>query len=107
MTFLETVEKQIEIGMPIFHKLFNHKSQEIRELVGKAVQGKKLPKNVDGMFEKATVEKTSRNDEPWNISINFYDHIEINWMGIKLVSEYGQRETIVEFGESFNPNFFD
>lgn len=107
MTYLETIQKQIEIGMPIFHKLFNHNSQEIRELVGKAVQGKKLPKNVDRMFKHGDVEKVSRNDEPWNISINFYDHIEINWMGIKLVSEYGQKETIVEFDETFNPNFFD
>lgn len=100
MTFLEQVEHDWNIGLPIFNKLFEKNSSEIKSVVEKIFESRKVNSNNFG-FSHCDVEKMSKNDEPREIGLYFYDSIKISPLGISFKREHGPNNLVVPFDSTF------
>ncbi len=83
-------------GIPIFEKLF---ALPYKELLAKVqtLCGDQIPNTyilIDGH-----VVKTTTNDRPDEIRINFYDSITISPLGITYIPEHGNGRLIFDFGK--------
>ena len=100
MTFLEQAEHDWNVGLPIFNKLFEKNSSEIKTVVEKIFESRKVNSNNFG-FSHCDVKKVIKNDEPWSIGLYFYDSIEISPLGITFEPEHGFPEMSVKFDSTF------
>lgn len=93
------IEKQYALGLPIFEKLFNLSSVELREKI-KEICGSKVS-NQHLFTDSSNVRKTILNDRPQEIVLEFYDSISISPFGISYSPEHGQGKKLVEFDKFF------
>ena len=100
MTFLEQAEHDWNVGLPIFNKLFEKNSSEIKSVVEKIFESRKVKSN-NFTFSKCDVKKVIKNDEPWSIGLYFYDSIEINPLGIYFKPEHRGITLVVPFDSTF------
>jgi len=100
MTFLEQVKMDYEKGFPIFEKLFNKSSEEIREILRKNLLNHNSRLD-EYFFNHMDIVKTSKNDIPNKIECHFYDSISINFLGITFEPEHGYSHTLISFTEGF------
>lgn len=100
MTALEKLESDWNVGLPIFKKLFEKNSSEIKTIVAKIFESRKIEcNNFD--FRNCGGEKTIKDDEPWEIDLHFYDSIHIYPLGIYFVPEHGSSQMVVTFDATF------
>lgn len=84
MSELEILQQEHKEMQPIFEKLFMLPSIKIREIVQK-VLGERL--NISSY----DIEKVSRNDRPSKIEIYYWDKVVINWCGVDIEYEHGDK----------------
>ena len=93
-----TIEQNHRIGLPIFKKLFEMNSKELKIKLSQ-ICGNLVPDHVfDG---HAVVIKVSMNDEPYSIEVFAYDSLLISPFGINFNPEHSSGKTVVEFNEFF------
>lgn len=100
MTYTEQCEHEWNIGLPIFKKLFEKNSSEIKTIVAKIFESRKVKCN-NFIFSECAVEKVIKNDEPRSIGLYFYDSIEINPFGIYFKPEHRSQIFVVPFDSTF------
>ena len=101
MSQIEKFKKEHEIGFPIFNQIFSQPVSEIKKLVEDIVNDSQM----SSFFKSCSVTKTSVDDVPREIQMNFYDSIEITPLGITHYPEHGVGTTIVKFDKYFKlPN---
>jgi hypothetical protein len=98
MTVLEKIEKQYNTGYPIFCKFFELKHEDLRKKLGEMFSDKRI---LD-IISDGSVKKVTSDDEPEQISIHFYDEIQINFLGISLTPEHNSKRMLIEFTEHFS-----
>jgi hypothetical protein len=93
------IVKQFEEGFPIFEKLFNLNSVELKNKL-KEICGEEF--SADNLFsESSHVTKTIVNDRPQEVVVDFYDTISISPIGINYQPEHGESRKIVSFNKFF------
>ena len=100
MTFLEQAEHDWNVGLPIFNKLFEKNSSEIKTIVEKIFESRKVKSN-NFTFSKCDIKKVIKNDNPHEIELYFYDSIEICPLGIYFLPEHGFTKLVVPFDSTF------
>lgn len=94
------IEEKYKIGRPIFEKLWGLKDIDLKEKLKDIC---KDYKNVVDLLNNKNVKciRTIHNEVPYDIRFNFYDNVEIFWLGIYYRSEYGENRNIKRFDEHF------
>ena len=95
----KTIQEKYDIGFPIFEKLFNLNSSDLKKLLTK-ICGNLIPNEY--ILGEGSVRKEILNDIPDIIEIRFYDWLSISAFGIYYIPEDGEGRRIVEFNEFFN-----
>jgi hypothetical protein len=85
MTLAERIQENLPYGEAVLKKLFELNSTELKAKV-KEICGEKVTK-YDHLFKEGDVEKITKNDEPWNITISYFDQISIDVLGITVRNE--------------------
>lgn len=109
MIALEQIEQQYKIGQPIFEKLFALNSAQIKVAVGKILRTRfDRYSHIEYLFEVGQdhnrVTKILHNDKPWELSIDAYDSIKINFNGIYVKLEHYNNFLVFPFDEYFTLN---
>lgn len=92
-------EEQYKKGFPVFEQLFNMKAAELKDKL-KTICGSRI--HNDFLFStNSTVKKVISNDVPQEITVSFYDRIDISPYGINYKPEHRNSERIVEFNDHF------
>ena len=103
MNAVEKLQKQHEIGQPIFEQFFSLSDKELKEKVKSVcMNGKGVVDIIDNNCE---IKRIIINEKPYEILISYYDSIKLNWQGIHYVPEHGSNSIIIHFNEFFNPNW--
>jgi hypothetical protein len=89
---------KINIGQSVLFYLFNLNSKEIKEKIRDIIGTNYIPND---MVDLGTVTKIYKNDEPWEILIEWYDKIKIDWLGIQYNPENGSPLYIRQFDRYF------
>lgn len=97
----ERIQKAYDTGYPIFEQLYNMSHVEIREKLNSILKSQAGYETYQSVISAGTVVKESYDDKPHEIKINFYDTIEINFMGIAYKGEHRAPRIIVAFDEHF------
>ena len=100
MTIAEKIKENLPYGQAVLAKLFQLNSTDlkakVKELCGSDVA------NFDHLFRDGDVEKTYKNDEPWGITISYFDQISIDALGITLMVELSTKgRFLVLFDKNF------
>ena len=104
MTALEKIEEKIKIGIPILVKYNTMTDAEIKASL--KVIFDTYHKDIDTSLLFGQYSQTTRsivNMEIHEISIGYYDAIDINVFGVSYRAEHGNKRVIVEFNEHFKP----
>lgn len=101
MGILDSINERVKTGMPVLVEIFNMPHLELRAKLKSILKNNDRFKDYEMVIDKGDVKKISTNDEPWEININFYDSIEINFMGVSLKREHGSPKLVVAFDEHF------
>lgn len=96
----EIINNAENFGQPVLNEIFKLSSKEIKTLV-QDILGGWFDEHCSGMIDMGIVKKISKDDEPSQIEICFYDSILIDHFGIHFISEYGQKETLRNFDKYF------
>lgn len=98
-----SIHAQYKIGFPVFEKLFNTPSAQLKELLKEILSGHM--ETIDGDYllskEGGSVYKESTNDRPTSISISAYGTISISPFGITYKPEHGDSKKLIEFNKYF------
>lgn len=102
-TLAETINKQYEIGLPIFNKLFELENEILKKKIIEIIESTAVDfnKKTSDLINNGIVYKTIRNDVPEHIDINYYDQIRITPFGISFKHERGEEKEIIKFGIHF------
>lgn len=100
MPFKKSINELYEIGQPIFESLFKLNDNDLKEKLKDICKGYE---NVVDLLNSKSVKciRTIHNEVPHDIRFNFYDNIEICFLGIYWKSEHGINEKIKAFDEYF------
>lgn len=97
----DRIQRAHDIGYPIFEQIYNMPHAEIREKLNSILKSHDAFESYKSVISAGTVVKENHDDEPHQIKINFYDTIEINFMGIAYKPEHRAIKLIVAFDEHF------
>lgn len=97
MSKAEDFKKKYEIGFPIFERLFEMKSEPLKELLQRVCASHP---DVD-VLKEGSVQKVTLDDKPQSITISYYSSFSITPYGINYKPEHGGGSTVVEFNEFF------
>lgn len=92
-------KERYEIGQPIFEQIFKMSDAEIKS----KLKDMDFVRDIDdSMFgDKVSVTRVIKNEKPYEISIEFYDTITVNWMGVSFKPEHGPGFELIKFGKNF------
>lgn len=100
-TLSKRIEEVKEFGDPIFKEIFSMSDQELLNKL-ESICGEDLPDHMISNYGKGTwVIRTSVNEEPRDITVEFYDVVKIDAFGIHLKHEHGSYNTLVKFNQHF------
>ncbi len=102
MSLEEEYQQRYEIGFPIFEKLFHLKKDDFIRVMKDIFADNESVLRI--LENSPSVVKTIRDDEPQEITVYFYDGIEINYSGVRYKPEHGSATTILKFDKFFNLN---
>lgn len=88
--------KQWELGYPVFEKLFNLKSDELRAILIE-ICGVEYKEVING----GDVFKSFKNDMPRDLEIRYYSKLSISPFGITYYPEHGNQKDVVKFNKFF------
>lgn len=98
---LKDIQKQYEIGYSILEQLFKLSDKDLKTKL-KSIIGNSLDKRNSGLFDdSAGVTKTIHNEKCKEITVEWYDWIEISAFGISFCPEHGPSSRIIEFNQHF------
>jgi hypothetical protein len=101
MSAVENLAKRYEIGIPILEEFMKMTDHEIREKL-KSIVGSQLTDKKHLLGDSTHIRRVIENETPSEITVSFYDTIEINAFGISYKGEYGyENKTLVEFNKHF------
>jgi hypothetical protein len=100
MSIVETITENLPYGKEIIGKLFELDSKSIRTKL-KEICGERLA-NYQHLFDDGEVEKIIKNDEPFCISLSYFDQIVIDALGIAFRKEHSYKsDMLVWFDKNF------
>ena len=97
MTMVEKIEKEYKEKQPIFKKIFNLPCKDIKKIIGKILNDYQI----DFCLDSSRVIKKIINDEPDTITLEWYDQIEISFMGVYFKPEHKSRYLITRLYNDF------
>lgn len=99
---LDIIDERVITGTPVLKELFKMPCAELKEKLTSIIKHRDCG-NIDTalLIKEGEVSKISKNDDPWEIKINFYDNINVDFMGISLKPEHGSSRLIVPFDSHF------
>lgn len=97
MTSIEKIRENYEIGNEIFQILFKLNDEELKTKLLSILDNDKL----DILNHNPDVIRTIRNEDPFSISIAFYDTLIIDWSGIDFKPEHGPAYPLIKFNKHF------
>jgi hypothetical protein len=91
-------EEQYEIGQPIIDKLGTMNDEQIKSTV-KSLVGTEIAEEYDHLFNNVgtNVKRFIINEWLESIIIEYWDELEINYLGIYLTPEHGTKKKLLEF----------
>ena len=94
MTQIEKLQKSFEKGYKIFEKIFEKSDKEVKKYVFEEIDEshKNIFKN-----NHLNIIRTVINGKPESIKLQSYDSININYIGITFVPEYGTHLLLKKF----------
>lgn len=93
------IQKQIEIGVPIFNTLFNTKREVLIDIVKRMVDHHKGASQV--FDDTIRIQKIIMDDKPEKLFFVSWNKIEISPLGVYYYPEHGAPEKVVVFNEFF------
>jgi len=99
MSEVNDIVENYKIGLPIFEKLFNLKRDKLIEVLKDICSEHK--RAMENLENNPSVNKESRNDEPYSLKIYNWSTIEIGAMGIYFKPEHEPGDYIVRFNKFF------
>jgi hypothetical protein len=92
MISVQEIEEQYKEKQSIFKKIFNLNSNDIKKIIKKIIDRYLIDFSVDD----ASVKKTIVDDEPYDITLSFYDSITISFCGIYYRLEHGLHKFLID-----------
>ena len=99
MTALNKIEEKYKIGQSIFEEIFKLTDKEVKEKLKEIFEYN--DKISEFLNYNCDCTRIIKNGVPYLIKLSFYDHLEISWLGISWINEYGKIETLKEFDKYF------
>lgn len=103
MSNITELGQKVEIGKPVFMKLFALSDKELKEKL-KSFGNKVINELIEG---KPIVTRTIVSEEPYSIKFDFYDSFELNWIGISYKPEHGPSNYVLIFAEKKGNKFLE
>lgn len=99
METLEQTEERYKIGQPIFEELWKLNDKELKEKLKSILQFN--PHAIELLNYSCDCCRIIKNEKPDVVSFNFYDTLELSWMGIEWIGEHGKRDWLRRFDQHF------
>jgi len=100
MSLAQELQKQYDVGFPIFEKLFKLNKVDLITVMKDIFQDNK--QIIEVLVNNPVVIKTLKDDEPTEIKICVYDTILINYTGISFQPEHSSWVRVLKFDYFFN-----
>lgn len=98
MSQVDEIKKQYEIGQPIFEEIFSKSDKEVKEIIQSITDN---DKDVKEILDNGIVTRVIKDEKPSEITIYFYDGLELNWLGLLYKPEHGSGNLLVKFNKHF------
>lgn len=101
MSLVEKIKEQMKYGMPIFEKLFNMPSAELKTKLESICENKLSNFGMD-ILKNGGVSKQTINDKPEDLEIWYYGScVAVTPLGITFTPEHGKVENVIQFDQNF------
>jgi len=101
MSIVEQLAENLPFGQAILNKLFELNSKDLKAKVKEICGNKLLTFSHDHLFADGVVRKILSDDQPWQISISYFDSLVIDAIGISFKPEHGIGQFLFWFDKNF------
>lgn len=100
MTLVRDFKEQFEVGFPMFKKLFELNRNDFITVMKEIFHDNKSVMEI--LEGSNNITKTIRNDTPEEISVEYYNSISINFLGVYYKPEHEVQTKLINFDKFLN-----
>jgi hypothetical protein len=94
----DNIKEEYKIGYPIFEEIFSKSDKEVKEIILSITDNDKEVKEI---LKNGKLIRTIVDEKPTKIKINFYDSIELSYLGLNFQPEHGPDLNLIKFNKHF------